>query len=139
MMLRIITSQRESMPTCRDRRSASISPLTCCHNHIQSALWNLALVMHCHQLPERSFSIRNRQIPLCARCFGLLIGTLLFPCYVRDLRIASLLIVAMILDGATQALCLHASKNWLRFLTGVGFAIGCGGFFERGLICLWNM
>jgi uncharacterized membrane protein len=45
----------------------------------------------------------------------------------------------MILDGVTQALNLRLSNNRLRFLTGVGFAIGCGGFFERGLRCLWNM
>jgi len=113
--------------------------LIACHDRIQATLWRVALVMHCHQLPERSFSPRSRQVPLCARCLGLLVGIFLFPCYVRDLRIASALIVAMILDGVTQALNLRLSNNRLRFLTGVGFAIGCGGFFERGLRCLWNM
>jgi uncharacterized membrane protein len=116
-----------------------VSSLRRCHDLTQAALWRVALAIHCHQLPERSFSLRNRQVPLCARCLGLLIGALLFPCYVRDLRIASLLIVAMVLDAITQAMKLRLSTNWLRFLTGVGFAIGCGGFFERGVSYLWNI
>lgn len=95
--------------------------------------------MHCHQLPDRSFTYQNRQVPLCARCLGLLVGVILVPLYVRNLYIAPVLIAAMMLDGVTQALHLRLSNNWLRFLTGVGFAIGCGGFLERGLLCLWNM
>lgn len=140
MMSAIITSQQDGIHSRGDRLSAvAISLLVGCHCRVQNALWKLALVTHCHQLPERSFSLGNRQVPLCARCLGLLIGTLLFPCYIRDLRIAALLMIVMVLDGITQALNLRTSKNWLRLLTGIGFAIGCGGFLERGLRCLWNM
>ena len=138
-MFGIVTTQQNGKQSCEARSPVAISALIGCHDRIQAALWRVALAMHCHQLPERSFSLKNRQVPLCARCLGLLIGTLLFPCYVRDLRIASLLIAAMMIDGVTQALCLRLSKNWLRFLTGIGFAIGCGGFLERGLRCLLNM
>jgi uncharacterized membrane protein len=138
-MFGIISSQQNGKQSCEARSPAAISSLIGCHDRIQAALWRVALAMHCHQLQERSFSLKNRQVPLCARCLGLLVGVLLFPCYVRDLRIAFALITAMILDGVTQAMNLRLSNNWLRFFTGVGFAIGCGGFFERGLSCLWNM
>ena len=31
----------------------------------------------CHQLPERSFSFRGKQFPVCARCTGVFIGEVL--------------------------------------------------------------
>ena len=135
----IVTEQQYETHPCGGRPLIGGSTPVDCHDRAQAVLWKLALLMHCHQLPERSFSFRSRQVPLCARCLGMLVGALLFPCYIRDLRIASLLIAVMMIDGVTQALCLRLSKNWLRFLTGIGFAIGCGGFLERGLRCLLNM
>lgn len=118
---------------------SGLSLLVCCHDGFQAVLWRLALVTRCHQLPERSFSLRNRQIPLCARCTGILIGAVLVPLYVVDLRIASLLIALMLVDGITQALKFRTSRNWIRFLTGLGFAISCGGFLEKGVQLLWKM
>lgn len=32
------------------------------------------VLFRCHQLPERSFHIKGFQMPLCARCMGILIG-----------------------------------------------------------------
>jgi uncharacterized membrane protein len=63
----------------------------------------------------------------------------LVPLYVVDLRIASLLIALMLVDGITQALKFRTSRNWIRFLTGLGFAISCGGFLEKGVQLLWKM
>jgi uncharacterized membrane protein len=34
----------------------------------------LGFVIHCHQRPERSFFLDGRQVPICARCFGMLIA-----------------------------------------------------------------
>ena len=110
-----------------------------CHDPLQSFLWHFALIVRCHQLPERSFSFRNRQVPLCARCLGISIGALAIPFYARDLRIAALLIAALIIDGGTQALGLRMSKNWLRFASGIGFSLGCGGLIERGIQILCSM
>lgn len=115
------------------------SILTRCHDIFQSCLWRLALMFHCHQRPDRSFSLRDRQVPLCARCLGILIGLILFPLYTHDLRIAGTLIAAMVIDGGTQALNFRTSNNWLRFATGLGFSLGCGGCFLRGVQWLWNM
>lgn len=110
-----------------------------CHDVLQSFLWHFALIVRCHQLPERSFSFRNRQVPLCSRCLGISVGALAIPLYVSDVRIAALLIATMIIDGGTQELGLRTSKNWIRFASGVGFSLGCGGFLLRGIHHLWNM
>jgi uncharacterized membrane protein len=131
-------------PQC-DYRSNGVSRashthvLAECHEAFQSLLWRLALITHCHQLTDRSFSLRGRQVPLCARCSGILVGVFLIPLYVVDLRFAATLIAAMVLDGGSQALKLRTSNNWLRFATGIGFALGCGGLLERGISYLWNM
>lgn len=110
-----------------------------CHDFSQSLLWHFALIIRCHQLPERSFFFHNRQVPLCARCFGITVGFFAVPLYARDVRIAALLIAAMIVDGGTQALGLRMSKNWIRFVSGLGFSLGCGGLLERGIEHLWSM
>jgi len=121
------------------QRSGLDSLLRECHDLSQSFLWRLALIIRCHQLPERSFSFCNRQVPLCARCLGITVGALAFPIYARDLRIAALLIAVMIVDGGTQALGFRMSKNWLRFASGIGFSLGCGGLVERGIQLICNM
>jgi len=120
-------------------RNGSHSLLRDCHDLLQSLLWHFALIIRCHQLPERSFSFRNRQVPLCARCLGISVGALAIPLYARDLRIAGVLIAAMIIDGGTQALGLRVSKNWIRFASGIGFSLGCGGLIERGIQHLCSM
>jgi uncharacterized membrane protein len=110
-----------------------------CHELVQRFLWRFALIIRCHQLPERSFCFRNRQVPVCARCLGILLGVFAVPFYIHDLRIAVALILAMIIDAGTQGIGLRSSRNWLRFATGFGCSLGFGGLIERGIHHLWNM
>ena len=63
----------------------------------------------------------------------------MIPLYVGDVRVALVLIAAIIIDGGTQAVGLRVSKNWIRFLSGIGFSLGCGGLIEKGIQQLWNM
>jgi uncharacterized membrane protein len=109
------------------------------YERTQSLLWRVALVARCHQRPDRSYVFHGRQVPLCARCLGMLVGAVLVPLYCTNLRFAATLIAAMLLDGLTQAMHLRESRNWLRLLTGVGFALGCGGFLLRACHYLWNI
>jgi uncharacterized membrane protein len=109
------------------------------HETFQSILWRLGIVIGCHQQPRRSFSIKGRQVPICSRCFGLLIGSAMVPFYCTNLRAAAVFICAMLMDGGTQALGLRESTNSLRFITGMGFALACGGLVVRILVKLWNM
>jgi len=109
------------------------------YERARGILWRVALTINCHQRPDRSYFFRRRQVPLCARCLGLLLGVTLVPLYCHELRLASALIVVMVLDGCTQALHFRESRNWLRFLTGIGFSLGCGGWLVKACHYLWNI
>jgi hypothetical protein len=58
------------------------NPIEALHGVAQNYLYRVSLFWHCHQLQERSFFIRGRQMPLCARCTGILLGLAVFPMYV---------------------------------------------------------
>jgi uncharacterized membrane protein len=131
-----LTSNCHGEPTAKDGLHSLLGEG---HDLLQSFLWHFALIVRCHQLPERSFSFRSRQVPLCARCLGIYLGALAIPLYACDLRIAAALIALMIIDGGTQALGLRVSKNWIRFASGIGFSLGCGGLLERGIQHLCSM
>jgi uncharacterized membrane protein len=106
----------------------------------------------CHRIPERSFHIGERALPLCARCSGMYLGAMVglavqalmasrrqnFPRW----SIAAVLIafvLAFVVDGANSYLYLVKSvvpgflggienlyipNNTLRILTGSGMGIG---------------
>lgn len=90
---------------------------------IKSMLW-FDKYWGCHQIPERSFFIRGYQLPVCARCTGIIIGyffaiTLWFI-WSPGWYIAFLLI-PLTLDGVTQYVQWRTSNNILRLVTGVLF------------------
>ena len=87
----------------------------------------------CHQRPDRSFFIKGHQFPLCARCTGFVLGTIIFCIYsylvpifyTYKLLIFSIIIqLPYILDGTTQYLGYRESNNILRFITGFIGAFG---------------
>lgn len=81
----------------------------------------------CHQRPDRSFFINNYQLPVCARCTGVILGYLLaLPSflYFGYLKLIVLLgCVMLLLDWILQALKIKESTNKRRLLTGI-----IGGF-----------
>jgi len=83
----------------------------------------------CHQMPSRSFFIAGYQFPLCYRCTGLLLGTVIFLVIVyfhRLLRLnnAIIVIVPMLLDVGLKSIGWWDGTNLLRLITGIGFGIG---------------
>ena len=83
----------------------------------------------CHHKKDRCFTIRNYVFPLCSRCFGILIGILITIFFIAfsiklPLLICPVLVVPLILDGATQSLTKRYSNNYLRFITGCMFSVG---------------
>ena len=85
----------------------------------------------CHQRPERSFHIWGKQLPLCARCTGIVLGQLAAMIWmlcagqpvVGWLGLA--LIVPTVLDGWLQMKFDFESNNARRCVTGVMAGIGC--------------
>ena len=83
----------------------------------------------CHQLPERSFILAQKQLVLCARCSGVFMGFytgLLTVFFSNKWHITSIksffifsAIAPLIIDGTTQYLGLRNSTNELRFATGL--------------------
>ncbi len=77
-----------------------------CHNRIQTALFTLSRFWRCHQLPNRSLHIRGRQMPLCARCTGIVIGLIVAPLFAGSVS-NWLIIIGLTLfvaDSTTQAI-----------------------------------
>ena len=81
----------------------------------------------CHQIPERSFFIKGWQMPICARCFGMLCGEgarLFFgkakthPCF------GIIIMLPLVIDGSVQFVSSYESTNTKRFITGVMFGYG---------------
>ncbi len=71
----------------------------------------------CHQRIDRSYFIKNWQMPVCARCQGIYIG------YLIGLFISSPILVVFIpltyVDGVIQLKTSYTSTNITRLITGV--------------------
>lgn len=77
----------------------------------------------CHQLPERSFFIKGYQMPVCARCTGVIIGYLIaIPVFVlKGFYLTAPIIgtVIMFFDWLLQATGVKKSTNRRRLITGL--------------------
>lgn len=94
----------------------------------------LPRVFGCHQRPDRSFFIKGKQFPICARCTGELIGILVTPFLYWKLRkvaiwVFFIMLVPLIIDGVVQAKTKYESNNIKRLLTGVLFGVGLTTLF----------
>ena len=81
----------------------------------------------CHQMPERSLTWRGYQLPLCARCTGLLLGHLagVVTGLAADVRLrTALLMLPLAADALLQETGVLPSTNIRRVITGLlyGFA-----------------
>jgi uncharacterized membrane protein len=83
----------------------------------------------CHCRADRSFFIKGRQFPLCARCTGILAGNITMPFFLFDVFYLNIwwalaLIVPAYIDGWSQLYFRRSSNNTLRFFTGLLMGIG---------------
>ena len=84
----------------------------------------------CHQLPERSFSFRGKQFPVCARCTGVFIGEVLGIFLFKVGEISNIIAVVfsliMFADWFVQYKFHYESNNIRRVKTGLlcGYAFG---------------
>jgi uncharacterized membrane protein len=97
----------------------------------------------CHRIDLRSFHLGERAIPLCARCSGMHLGTLLGFLFqlqfgrkgkmppLKILIFFGILVAAFAVDGVNSylhffpgAFWAYEPHNWLRLLTGTGLGLG---------------
>lgn len=88
----------------------------------------------CHQMPERSFFYKGYQFPICARCTGVLISTVIscvvFFFWRLDWKWCVFLCTAMFTDWLIQHVGIKESTNIRRLLTGL---LGGYGFMTLQL------
>lgn len=102
----------------------------------------LPVIFGCHQRTDRSFFYNGKQLPLCARCTGELIGILLSVFLFLFVRphffVCFLLCIPLVVDGFAQKLTAYESTNAMRLLTGILFGIGLVGMFWSSTSFVYN-
>lgn len=98
--------------------------------------------MGCHQIEERSFKIRGKTFPVCARCTGILAGTfiaLITFCFIKvPVPLLSVFLIPMIFDGLIQHFTSYESTNTRRFITGLLFGYSIVILFIMSLVFVFN-
>ena len=126
---------------CPSYRLSIPAALAHLQDRFQRHMFYVGLAFGCHQRCDRSFSWRGRQIPLCARCLGMIIGPLFTPLYFLFPHpwIAAACISAFLVDALTQAVGMRESNNWLRLFTGTAFSASALFLLIYGVsLCLPN-
>lgn len=94
----------------------------------------------CHQMPERSFSFRGYQFPVCARCTGVLLSgaAACFLFFKKKLPVKLCIAFSgvMFMDWLAQFLKIKESTNFRRFLTGL---FGGFGYTTLHLYLYWYL
>ena len=90
---------------------------------IYDALWLLGHISGCHQMSERSFFLKDKQFPVCARCTGALLGYILgtgiFLFYNIPVFFCICLCFPLLIDWFLQRVNIVSSTNIRRLVTGV--------------------
>jgi len=98
-------------------------------------LMKIGTLYGCHQISNRSFFIAQYQFPVCARCTGALVGsiiayTLIFF-YTPPLLFCKFGCSIMFIDWLFQYLSIKDSTNVRRLITGL-----IGGYSFSSIICI---
>lgn len=92
-------------------------------------LFSIGKLSGCHQRADRSFFIKGKQFPVCARCTGAFVGyvlsAILFTLFTMPWWLCFLCCGIMFFDWFLQHKNIMQSNNFRRFMTGFlcGYAI----------------
>ena len=82
----------------------------------------------CHQKPDRSFTIGEYQFPVCARCTGIILSSIIAPIIYTFVKLSVkfyvIMVVVMGIDGGLQYYKIKESTNCRRFVTGCMGGLG---------------
>lgn len=91
-------------------------------------IFQLGKIAGCHQRADRSFFVKGKQFPVCARCTGVLIGycigSVLFCFYRFPVWLNILFCAIMFVDWLIQSIGWKESTNIRRLITGIICGIG---------------
>ena len=110
---------------------------------IKSMIW-FDKYWGCHQLPERSFFFKGYQLPICARCLGIILGyilcifLLIFNCKL-NIYLLFLLILTTLIDWSLQFFNILSSNNIRRLVRGILGGIGLMGIYVYIVIKLFDL
>lgn len=94
---------------------------------IKSMEW-CAKYWGCHQMPERSFFVLGYQLPVCARCTGIMLGEIIATIgvlfFLPRFLLCIIVMVPMLIDGTVQYRTKYVSNNTKRFFSGLLFGYG---------------
>lgn len=91
------------------------------HDRMQDVLYRVAAFIGCHQRLDRSTVLLGKQIPICDRCLGMLVGILLCGFVPFPFWLASASIFLFLADGISQWTGLRSSNKLFRLVTGLLF------------------
>ena len=101
----------------------------------------LPIIFGCHCMESRSFHYKGKKFPICARCFGelmgIVFGILTFAFFSVSGWVALILMLPMLFDGFLQSLTKYESNNIKRCITGFLFGYGIITLFI--ISSLWVM
>lgn len=103
-------------------------------DRIWITLMNLGHRMGCHQIPERSFSFKGYQFPVCARCTGVFFGEIItIIILIAQYRISPWLslffMLVMGIDWGLQYLDILPSTNIRRLVSGLFGGVGLTNYY----------
>lgn len=107
------------------------------------ALMNFGARLGCHQRPDRSFSYKGYQFPVCARCTGVIIGEFIsiiaILCTLKiSLIYALVLVLPLAIDGGVQYINVWKSNNLRRVITGILAGFGLTYVYGYFLCAIWH-
>lgn len=93
----------------------------------------LPIIFGCHCIDSRSFWIKGKKFPICARCTGELVGIIIsfFTYWIihTSVLFSLILMIPMVADGFLQLLTKYESNNIKRFITGILFGYALATLF----------
>ena len=98
----------------------------------------------CHQMPERSFFIYGYQLPVCARCTGVILGeivaiVLLLLNIKINIVMCFILLATMGIDWFIQYIKILQSTNFRRLITGTSGGVGLTYFYYYFILYLKDL
>ena len=99
-----------------------------------NGFWNrLGKTCGCHQMKERSFHIKGKQMFVCSRCLGIIIGYIIVAPIMYFLKLhfgfyTILFMIPLVIDGSLQYFKVLTSNNIRRLITGLLGGYGFGIF-----------